>query len=35
MKLSLDSIGYGGYLTKDFEKLSLEDSVRRAVKIWL
>ena len=30
MKLSLDTIGYGGYFTKDFEKLSLEDSVRRA-----
>ena len=32
MKLSLDTIGYGGYFTKDFEKLSLEDSVRRAAK---
>jgi len=32
MKLSLDTIGYGGYFTKDYEKLSLEDSVRRAAK---
>lgn len=32
MKLSLDTIGYGGYFTKDFKKLSLEDSVRRAAK---
>jgi len=32
MKLSLDTIGYGGYFTKDFEKLSLEDSIRRAAK---
>lgn len=32
MKLSLDTIGYGGYFTKDFEKLSLENSVRRAAK---
>lgn len=30
MKLSLDVIGYGGYFTKDYEKLSLEDSIRRA-----
>lgn len=30
MKLSLDTIGYGGYFTKNFEKLSLEDAVRRA-----
>ncbi len=32
MKLSLDVIGYGGYFTKDREKLSLEDSVRRAAQ---
>ena len=32
MKLSLDTIGYGGYFTKDSEKLSLEDFVRRAAK---
>ena len=32
MKLSLDTIGYGGYFTKDHEKLSLEDSVRRAAE---
>ncbi|MDO9547150.1 MAG: sugar phosphate isomerase/epimerase [Pelolinea sp.] len=32
MKLSLDTIGYGGYFTKDYEKLSLEDSIRRAAK---
>jgi sugar phosphate isomerase/epimerase len=32
MKLSLDTIGYGGYFTKDFEQLSLEDSVRRAAQ---
>ena len=32
MKLSLDTIGYGGYFTKDFEKLSLEDAVRRAAR---
>jgi sugar phosphate isomerase/epimerase len=30
MKLSLDTIGYGGYFTKDYDKLSLEDSIRRA-----
>jgi len=30
MKLSLDVIGYGGYFTKNHEKLSLEDSIRRA-----
>lgn len=30
MKLSLDTIGYGGYFTKDFEKLSLEDALKRA-----
>jgi sugar phosphate isomerase/epimerase len=32
MKLSLDVIGYGGYFTRANEKLSLEDSVRRAAK---
>lgn len=32
MKLSLDTIGYGGYFTARGEKLSLEDSVRRAAK---
>lgn len=32
MKLSLDTIGYGGYFTKNFEKLSLENAVRRAAK---
>ena len=32
MKLSLDVIGYGGYFTKDFEKLSLEDLIRRAAR---
>lgn len=32
MKLSLDTIGYGGYFTKDYEKLSLEDSVRKAAE---
>jgi sugar phosphate isomerase/epimerase len=30
MKLSLDTIGYGGYFTKNHERLSLEDAVRRA-----
>ncbi len=30
MLLSLDTIGYGGYFTKDFEKLPLEDAVRKA-----
>lgn len=30
MKLSLDTIGYGGYFTKDYEKTSLEEAVRRA-----
>ncbi|MCO6452817.1 MAG: sugar phosphate isomerase/epimerase [Caldilineales bacterium] len=30
MKLSLDTIGYGGYFTKIGEQLSLEESVRRA-----
>ena len=29
MKLSLDTIGYGGYFTKDYESLSLEDAVRK------
>lgn len=32
MKLSLDTIGYGGYFTKNFEKLSLESAVQRAAK---
>jgi sugar phosphate isomerase/epimerase len=32
MKLSLDVIGYGGYFTKDNDKLSLEDAIRRAAK---
>ena len=32
MKLSIDVIGYGGYFTKDYEKLSLEDAVRRAAR---
>jgi sugar phosphate isomerase/epimerase len=32
MKLSLDVIGYGGYFTKNYEALSLEDSIRRAAK---
>jgi sugar phosphate isomerase/epimerase len=32
MKLSLDTIGYGGYFTENFEKLPLEDAVRRAAK---
>jgi sugar phosphate isomerase/epimerase len=32
MKLSLDTIGYGGYFTKDYEKLPLEDAVRRAAQ---
>jgi sugar phosphate isomerase/epimerase len=30
MKLSLDTIGYGGYFTKDYENLPLEDAVRKA-----
>ncbi|HLE14845.1 MAG TPA: sugar phosphate isomerase/epimerase family protein [Anaerolineales bacterium] len=30
MKLSLDVIGYGGYFTKDNDRLSLEDSICRA-----
>src|SRR3990170_3595116 len=32
MKLSLDVIGYGGYFTKDNDKLSLEDAIRRGAK---
>jgi sugar phosphate isomerase/epimerase len=32
MKLSLDTIGYGGYFTKDSEKLPLEDAVRKAAE---
>jgi sugar phosphate isomerase/epimerase len=32
MRLSLDTIGYGGYFTKNHERLSLEDSVRRAAQ---
>lgn len=32
MKLSLDVIGYGGYFTDKNDKLSLEDSIRRAAK---
>ncbi len=32
MKLSLDTIGYGGYFTRDYESLSLEDAFRRAAK---
>lgn len=32
MKLSLDTIGYGGYFTKDYEKLPLEDAIRRAAQ---
>mgnify|MGYP005858440963 FL=1 len=32
MKLSLDVIGYGGYFTRDYEKLPLEDAIRRAAK---
>lgn len=32
MKLSLDVIGYGGYFTRDNEKLSLEDAIRRAAQ---
>jgi sugar phosphate isomerase/epimerase len=30
MKLSLDVIGYGGYFTKNHERLTLEDAIRRA-----
>jgi sugar phosphate isomerase/epimerase len=32
MKLSLDTIGYGGYFTRDYEKLSLEEAVRKAAE---
>lgn len=32
MKLSLDVIGYGGYFTKDNDRLTLEDSIRRAAR---
>ena len=32
MKLSLDTIGYGGYFTRPDERLSLEHSVRRAAR---
>ena len=32
MKLSLDTVGYGGYFTKDFEKLSLEDAIKKAAE---
>jgi len=32
MKLSLDTVGYGGYFTKDYEHLSLEESIRKAAK---
>jgi sugar phosphate isomerase/epimerase len=32
MKLSLDTIGYGGYFTQNFEKLSLEDALRKTAK---
>jgi sugar phosphate isomerase/epimerase len=32
MKLSLDTIGYGGYFTKDYENLPLEDAVRKAAQ---
>ena len=32
MKLSLDVIGYGGYFTAPGEKLSLEDSVKKAAQ---
>jgi sugar phosphate isomerase/epimerase len=32
MKMSLDTIGYGGYFTKDYEKLSLENAVRKAAE---
>jgi sugar phosphate isomerase/epimerase len=33
MKLSLDTIGYGGYFTKSHEHVSLEDAMRRATKL--
>ncbi len=32
MKLSLDTIGYGGYFTAPEEKLPLEEAVKRAAK---
>lgn len=32
MKLSLDTIGYGGYFTAPNERLSLEDAIRRAAQ---
>jgi hypothetical protein len=32
MKLSLDSIGYGGYFTAPGESASLEESMRRAAR---
>lgn len=32
MKLSLDVIGYGGYFTKEYQQLSLEDALRRTAK---
>ncbi len=32
MRLSLDSVGYGGYFTAPGEKLSLEDAFKRAAK---
>ncbi len=32
MRLSLDTIGYGGYFTAPGERLSLEDAVRRAAQ---
>ncbi|MCI0538585.1 MAG: sugar phosphate isomerase/epimerase [Verrucomicrobiales bacterium] len=32
MKLSLDTIGYGGYFTANKESLSLEEAVRRAAR---
>jgi sugar phosphate isomerase/epimerase len=33
MKLSLDTIGYGGYFTAPGEVLSLEEAIRRAAKL--
>jgi len=32
VKLTLDTIGYGGYFTKNYEKLSLEESVKKAAE---
>ena len=32
MKLSLDTIGYGGYFTAPGEQLALEDAVRKAAE---